>query len=97
MTDNLSYVFVNLNNQDHLVGKLWFHQNNGKQSTSFKYDELWLKSDYCYPLDPFLQLIETTYHTESPKILYGPFSDCASRDMPMLIGWNGDGRHAIYN
>ena len=77
MTDNLSYVFVNLNNQDHLVGKLWFHQNNGKQSTSFKYDELWLKSDYCYPLDPFLQLVETTYHTESPKILFGPFSDCA--------------------
>ena len=56
MTDNLSYVFVNLNNQDHLVGKLWFHQNNGKQSTTVKYDELWLKSDYCYPLDPVLQL-----------------------------------------
>jgi hypothetical protein len=48
MSDKKVFVYIYLNNINHLVGTLWFHQRNQKESTSFSYDEKWLSNPHRF-------------------------------------------------
>ena len=85
MSEELFYVYCNLDGQDIPVGRLWSHYHNGKESASFKYEESWLKYPNNFELEPFLLLTEGTFHTDSNKSLFASFEDCAPDSWGRLL------------
>jgi serine/threonine-protein kinase HipA len=77
MSDTMAYVYVGLNGQNHLVGRLWSHIRKGRESASFQYDPSWLQSNHRFSLEPGLVLTEGTFHTETDKSMFGSMSDSA--------------------
>lgn len=70
-------VYVSLNGEDILVGKLWFHNRSGRESASFEYDKNWLNNPEKFALEPALQLTEGSFHTEDKHLLFGAIGDSA--------------------
>lgn len=54
MSSQEIYVSIDLGENTHKVGKLWFHQRGAGQSASFEYDPEWLKYSGKFALDPAL-------------------------------------------
>ena len=52
-----------------LVGELFSEQLRGKEVFSFAYNNVWLKSDYAYQLDPDLELFEGIQYLKDEKML----------------------------
>ncbi|GHS95846.1 phosphatidylinositol kinase [Synergistales bacterium] len=71
------FVWLSSKNEDMLVGKLWFHYRNGRESASFEYDKKWLKNPDHFALEPALQLTEGATHTAAGKHLFGAIEDSA--------------------
>lgn len=71
------FVYIDLNGGTVLVGKLWTHQRNQKESASFEYDKAWLSHRDRFPLEPALMLTEGSFHTENNKALFGSIGDSA--------------------
>ncbi len=44
-------VYVDLEGQAHLAGRLWSRVNKGREGASFAYDALWLASPLRFPLE----------------------------------------------
>ncbi len=77
MSSQKIYVSIELGEQIHKVGKLWFHQRGSRQSASFEYDSEWLSHPEKFALDPALQLTEGSFHTKPDQILFGAVGDSA--------------------
>lgn len=77
MAERMVYVYVELNTQQHLVGRLWAHSRRGKESASFEYDENWLSHPDRFPLEPALQLTAGAFHTDGNKALFTAIGDSA--------------------
>lgn len=77
MSDILTYVYINFYGINIPVGRLWTHYNNGKESSSFRYDENWLQNPQNFELEPYLPLSEGTFHTPVNKAIFSSFSDCS--------------------
>lgn len=75
MTERLVFVYADLDEQVHLVGRLYAHHKNGKESASFEYDASWLENPRAYSLEPALMLGGGLYHTH--KSLFGSLGDSA--------------------
>ena len=58
-----------------LVGELFSEQLRGKEVFSFAYNNVWLKSDYAYQLDPDLELFEGIQYLKDEKSNFGLFLD----------------------
>ncbi|WP_282073951.1 type II toxin-antitoxin system HipA family toxin [Polaribacter atrinae] len=58
-----------------LVGELFSEQLRGKEVFSFAYNNMWLKSDYAYQLDPDLNLFEGIQYLNDKKSNFGLFLD----------------------
>lgn len=71
------FVYVDWNNESHLVGTLWTRQGKARDSASFEYDETWLASHNRYALEPALQLASGTIHTDGKRALFGAIGDSA--------------------
>ncbi|HRN89895.1 type II toxin-antitoxin system HipA family toxin [Hyphomicrobium sp.] len=56
-------VYIDLNGQPELVGKLWARERAGRESSSFAYDETWLKRQGAFALSPSLMLTPGQFHT----------------------------------
>lgn len=96
MSEELFYVYCNLDDQDIPVGRLWSHYHNGKESASFKYEESWLKHPNNFELEPFLPLTEGTFHTDSNKSLFASFEDCAPDSWGRLLIKRNEWLHEAY-
>ena len=59
------------------VGKLWFYNRKGRQSSSFEYDEKWLNSPNRFALEPALTLSKGAFHTKNEQFLFGAIGDSA--------------------
>jgi len=59
------------------VGKLWFYNRKGRQSSSFEYNSEWLNSKNRFALEPALTLSEGTFHTNNEQFLFGAIGDSA--------------------
>ena len=75
MTDRLAYVYADLEGTSHLVGRLYAHNNKGKETASFEYEADWLANALRYALEPALALGKGQYYT--PRKLFGSLGDSA--------------------
>ena len=75
--DRQIFVYVDLDNAPHLVGRLWLRVRNRTESATFQYDESWLKNPERFALEPALQMDAAPYHTDTGKRLFGAIGDSA--------------------
>jgi serine/threonine-protein kinase HipA len=75
MTDRLVYVHADLEGTSHLVGRLYAHNNKGKETASFEYEAAWLANPQRYSLEPALNLGAGQFYT--PRSLFGSLGDSA--------------------
>jgi serine/threonine-protein kinase HipA len=68
-------VYVDLAGAPVLVGKLWARERTGRESSSFAYDESWLKRRGAFALSPTLTLGAGQFHTA--RGLPNAFTDSA--------------------
>ena len=54
MTDRFAYAYADLDGTAHLVGKLYAHNNKGKETASFENEKEWLANPNRYALEPAL-------------------------------------------
>ena len=76
---NTQHIFISimLGKETHLVGRLWYHCRQGRESASFEYDQTWLKHPKRFALEPALKLLEGNFHTPAGLILFGSMGDSA--------------------
>ncbi len=77
MKENEVLVSINIEVENILLGKLWFHHKNGRESASFEYSKDWLSHPERFALEPALQLTEGSFHTPAGLNLFGALGDSA--------------------
>lgn len=70
-------VYVDLEGQPHLAGRLWARTRRSRETATFEYDRAWLASPRRFSLEPALSLGPGPYHTSSEKPLFGGIGDSA--------------------
>lgn len=70
-------VYIDLQESPILVGRLWSHTRNGRESATFEYNKEWLRFSQSFPLEPALPLSAGPHHTASEKPLFGAIGDSA--------------------
>jgi serine/threonine-protein kinase HipA len=75
--DQQIFVYVDLDNTPHLVGRLWLHVRKLVESATFRYDEGWLQNPERFALEPALQMDAAPHHTAAGKGLFGAIGDSA--------------------
>lgn len=69
------FVYVEIEGESLLVGRMYSHQGRGAESASFIYDETYLSSPNSYALDPTLPLNHGTLQTPINKKIFASFAD----------------------
>ena len=77
MTDRSLLVYVDLEGEPHLVGRLWARSRRGKESASFEYDDVWLANPLRFALEPALVLGKGPHHTMAGRLIFGGIGDSA--------------------
>ena len=75
--DRQIFVYVDLANTPHLVGRLWLRVRNRIESATFQYDDSWLQNPERFALKPALQIDTAPYHTATGRRLFGAIGDSA--------------------
>ena len=70
-------VHIQLDRVTQRVGLL--RQNRGRrgETTSFEYDDAWLKNSNCFSLEPALSLTPGTFHPGQDRAIFGSIGDSA--------------------
>ncbi len=71
------FVYVDLDEQPILVGRLWAHTRNGRESATFEYENTWLDFEKHFSLEPALPLNIGPHHSLLEKPLFGAIGDSA--------------------
>lgn len=77
MSDRQLFVYVDLQGQAHFVGRLWSRVRKGRESTTFEYDDAWLKHPQRFALEPALALGRGPQHTQAGRLIFGAIGDSA--------------------
>jgi len=77
MTDRKLFTYVELDGENHLVGKLWARTLRGRQSATFEYDEAWLDNPVRFALEPALTLTTHPHNTALGRAMFGAIGDSA--------------------
>ena len=77
MPNSEIFVYISLEGKDVLAGKLWFHNRKGRESASFECDKDWLNNPERFALEPALQLMGGSFHTNDKQPLFGAIGDSA--------------------
>lgn len=75
MTDRLVHVYADIDGKTHHVGRLYTHDNKGKETASFEYERAWLANPQRYSLNPALSLGAGQFYTA--RRLFGALGDSA--------------------
>ena len=75
--DQQIFVYVDLDNKPHLVGRLWLHVRKRVESATFRYEEGWLQNPERFALEPALQMDAGPHHTAAGKNLFSAIGDSA--------------------
>jgi len=70
-------VFIELDGDSFLVGRLWSRSTKGRESASFEYDKSWIASQSRFPLEPLLTMDAGTHHTQAGRPLFEAIGDSA--------------------
>lgn len=73
--ERMVLVYIDLESQPHLVGRLFSRYLRGRETASFEYDHSWLSHPESFALEPFLSLDKGKHHTPHNKSLFGAFGD----------------------
>ncbi len=76
METNLQ-VYIDLEGETHLVGKLWARSARGKEGATFEYARAWLDNPLHFALEPALALGKGPQHTLEGRALFGALGDSA--------------------
>jgi len=76
-TSKKIFVSIMLGKETLPVGKLWFYNRKGRQSSSFEYNTEWLNNPNRFALEPALVLAEGMFHTNNEQSLFGAIGDSA--------------------
>lgn len=68
-------VYIDLEGQQHFVGRLWPHGSVNTQSATFEYATEWRQSALAFALEPALEIDQAQYHTQVGKALFGSIGD----------------------
>ena len=85
-------VYIDLEGESHLVGRLWTRSRKDRESASFEYDKRWLASSLSFPLEPALTLGPGPFH--SSDTLFGAFGDSAPDRWGRLLMRRAERRRA---
>jgi len=77
MMNTGALVYVDLDGQPILVGRLWTRSRKGRDSASFEYDARWLQHPDRFALEPALQIGPGPFHTSAERPLFGAIGDSA--------------------
>lgn len=77
MSSKQVYVYISLEGEDILVGRIWSHSRKGRESASFEYDPSWLSHPEKFSLEPALTLTAGQFHTQNHQALFGAIGDSA--------------------
>ncbi|MFA9478935.1 type II toxin-antitoxin system HipA family toxin [Phycisphaerales bacterium AB-hyl4] len=77
MMDAEALVYVDIQGQPVLAGRLWSRMRKGRNSASFEYDDDWLRRTDRFALEPALQLGPGPFHTPADKPMFGAIGDSA--------------------
>lgn len=77
MSDKKILVYINLEGKNFLVGEMWSHFKNRKETSTFEYASQWLKLEKRFSLEPNLSLGKGQYHTRQGIKIFGAFGDSA--------------------
>ena len=69
--DKQLLVYVDLDGEPNLVGRLWARARKGRESATFEYDASWLKHRSRFALEPALVLSHGPQHTAAGRRLFG--------------------------
>jgi serine/threonine-protein kinase HipA len=69
------HVFIDLDGKPLLIGRLWARERSGRSSSSFTYDEAWLRRRGAFGLGPSIPLGPGQFHSDRP--LFACFTDAA--------------------
>jgi serine/threonine-protein kinase HipA len=75
MADRIVHVHADLEGKAHRVGRLYSHNNKGRETASFEYEKSWLDNSLRYSLEPALTLAAGQFYTA--KSLFGSLGDSA--------------------
>ncbi|MFZ7127848.1 MAG: type II toxin-antitoxin system HipA family toxin [Desulfobacterales bacterium] len=70
-------VYVDLEGEPAIVGRLWARRRKGRDSAAFEYDKGWLKRHDCFALEPALLLGPGPFYTLPGKPIFGAIGDSA--------------------
>ncbi len=71
------FVYIQLDDTDHLVGRLWPRMGKRSQGATFEYDRSWLENPSRFALEPALSLHPGSFHTPPGKAIFGAIGDSA--------------------
>src|SRR5690349_15881279 len=71
------FVYVDLDDVPHLVGRLWARVRKNKEGATFEYDEGWLQHPSRFSLEPALKLGPGPFHTGPDTPMFGAIGDSA--------------------
>ncbi|MEN9773088.1 MAG: hypothetical protein RL322_158 [Pseudomonadota bacterium] len=75
--DREVFVFIDLQGEPILVGRLWSRIRKGRESATFEYEPAWLAHPERFALEPALTLAPGPFHTPPEKALFGAIGDSA--------------------
>lgn len=75
--DTGAFVYVDIEGEPVLVGRLWARTRKNRESASFEYDPGWLRDPRRFSLEPALQLGPGPFHTGPDRALFGAIGDSA--------------------
>jgi serine/threonine-protein kinase HipA len=77
MMENDVFVYVDLADVAHRVGRLWTRVRKNKEGASFEYDDAWLNNPDKFSLEPALKLGPGPFHTGAERAIFGAIGDSA--------------------
>lgn len=75
--DREVFVYIDLQGEPILVGRLWSRIRKSRESATFEYDPSWLAHPERFALEPALSLAPGPFHTPPEKALFGAIGDSA--------------------
>ncbi len=92
--DTEALVYVDLEGEPVLAGRLWARMRKGRDSATFEYDEEWLERPNRFALEPALQLDPGPFHTTPNMPVFGAVGDSAPDRWGRALMRRAERRHA---
>jgi len=88
-------VYIDLYGKPIKVGRLWSRMRKNRESSTFEYDENWLRNPYRFSREPALKLGPGPFYTTPDKSMFGAFGDSAPDRWGRLLMRRAERRRAI--